>query len=294
MNGYDEPGRSGRFGAATPGARPSPPSLEALLEAPSTPPRRWWRRPWMIALAAVVLLAGGFAAGHYIGRRPAPAPPSELMVTDTALPAGTRLTAADLRTVPVQAGARLPAGAVTPAAAGPMIGHVMARAVPAGTFLTSALMTSGGALPGPAHALVGLSLKPGQLPSGGLSVGQQVLIVLLHASSDGTVLHPSPLVITTVWYIQAADSSGDTQASVIVSVHLAGLLSGYAAQQDVALVSTDIPQSHAPAASPTSTPTPAKSTPAKSSRRPAASHSPTPSRSSRPPAKSRKPGSKAT
>jgi len=86
---------TGRFGAATPGARPSPPSLEALLATPEPPAgrRRWTRRQIIAAAGVVVLVAAGFAAGHFtVGR---PAPPTEFMVTiSAALPAGTRLTEA--------------------------------------------------------------------------------------------------------------------------------------------------------------------------------------------------------
>ena len=281
MSGYDEPGRSTRFGAATPGARPSPPSLEALLMAPDDPGRRRRRsRRWAGMVAgALVLAGGGFAAGHFTAGGSAPRP-AELMVTDTPLPAGARLTAGDLRAVPVQAGARVPAGAMAPAAAAPAIGLVTRQAVPAGTFLERSLLTSGGALPGPAHSLVGLALKPGQLPAGGLSVGQQVLVVILHTSPSGVVEQPTALAFTSVWYLQAADSSGTTQVSVIVPAHDAALLSSYATQQDVTLVATDVPKSRTRAASPSPTPTPPSPTPHPSSH-PAVQH-PTAHPSTRP------------
>jgi SAF domain len=239
--------RTGRFGAATPGVRPSPPSLEALLSAAEPPARRWsWSRNRVLAAAGVVVLAAGaFAGGHFTAGHAAPASPTELMVTGTALPAGTRLTEADLRAVPVQPGASRPAGTMTRAAAGGMIGLVLKQPVPAGTFLQRSLLTSAGALPDAAHALVGLALKPGQLPVGGLAAGQQVLVVLLRTSSGGAVARPVPLVITTVWNMQGPDSSGDTLATVVVPAHDAALLSGYAAQADVALVATAVRRGNA-------------------------------------------------
>ena len=247
---------TGRFGAATPGRRPSPPSLEALLSAPEPPAgrRRWTRRQIIAAAGVVVLVAAGFAAGHFtVGR---PAPPTEFMVTNAALPAGTRLTEADLRAVPVQFGARRPAGAMTPAGAGQLIGLVMKQPVPAGTFLERSLMTSAGAVPNAAQALVGLALKPGQAPAGGLAVGQQVLVVMLRASAGGTVLRPAPLVVTSIWNTRGPDSSGDTLATVVVPAHDAALLSGYAAQGDVALVATAVSKGQARAViTPSPTPT---------------------------------------
>jgi hypothetical protein len=201
----------------------------------------------------------GYVAGHFTWPHPAPPPPTELVVTDAALPAGIKLTPADLRTVSVQPGAKGPAGSMTPAAAGGLVGLVTARAIPAGTFLERSLLTNAGALPNNAHALVGLALKPGQLPVGGLSVGQQVLVVTLRTSSDGTVLRPVPLVITRVWDMQGPDSSGATLATVLVPAHEAALLSGYAAQGDVALVATavtNLPRLSAPSVTPTLTPKP--------------------------------------
>jgi hypothetical protein len=75
---------------------------------------------------------------------------------------------------------------------------------------------------------------------------------MLRSSSSGAVQQPVPLAITSVWYLQGSDSSGTTQASVIVPAHDAALLSSYAAQQDVALVATDVPKDRAPAVTPTS------------------------------------------
>jgi len=241
MAGIDERGRNHRFGAAAPGARPEPPSLEGLLTTPQGPAgrRRLTLRRALAILGVLVLAGGAFMAGRYT----APAPPrprvSELTVTATALPAGTRLTGADLRVITVQPDAGPPPpGTLSPAAATSLLGLFTRTAVPAGTFLERSLLAPSGAIPGPAQALVGLALKPGQLPVGGLAVGQQVLVIALPTTSQGTPLAPVQLGTTAVWFEQGPDSSGNTSVSVVVSGHLAARLAGYASRGEVALVAT--------------------------------------------------------
>ncbi len=268
MTGIDERPLGSRFGAATPGARPSPPSLEELLAARQAPARRrlTWRR--VLAVAGIAALAaGGLAAGRYAW--PAITPPrvSELVVTSTALPAGTRLTGSDLRVAVVQPGDAVPSAALSPAAAAGLIGLVTSGALPAGTFLQRSFVAPAGAIPGPAQALVGLALKPGQLPSGGLAVGEQVRVVALPTNAQGSPASPVALVTTTVWYLQGPDSSGNTLATVIVPAGLATRLAGYAAQGQIALVASG--QVSAAAAAPAASPNPAVSSkPAKAKPKP--------------------------
>jgi hypothetical protein len=259
-----EPARGGRFGSATPGAKPPPPTLESLLTVPE--PKGWLRRrrrAWIVlAIGLVAVAAIGVVAGHYTWRTPPPKT-SELAVTTTALAAGTRLAAADLRVVTVSGTARPPAGAVRAARADGLIGLVTSRSVPAGAFLQRSWLTPSGALPGPGQAVVGLALKPGQLPAGGLVPGQQVLIVLLRASAQGSAVIPQPLAFTSVWSVSAPDTSGDVEASVLVAGRQAATLAAFAAQQDVVLVSTGPPAAAPPTPSPAvpSTPPPAHQKP---------------------------------
>ena len=181
----------------------------------------------------------------------------QLAVIDAALPAGTKLTPDDIRVVTVQAG-QVPSGYLGPDAAVSVIGFVLKQPVAAGTFLSRSLLTLRGALPSASEALVGLDLKAGQLPAGGLAVGQKVLVVLLPVTSQGVPLTPIPLISTAVWDLQPPGNGGDTEASVIVPTSVAAKLSAYAARSQVSLVATAAPPPPPPTQKPHSTRKPAK------------------------------------
>ncbi len=250
--GTDGRSRDGRFGAATPGIRAERTSIGDLVTAPDRGGRRRLITPWRVtALVVAMLVAGGsYALGRYV-IAPKPAHAVSLVMTAVPLPAGARLAANDLRVVTVQARSR-PAGLLTPAAAVTAVGLVARNAIPAGTFLTRSMLSPSGGLPDASQALVGLSLKPGQLPAGGLAVGQRVLVVLLPVSSQGVPLAPESLLSTTVWDLEPPDSAGDQDATVIVPSGRATLLAGFAARGEVSLVAT----SSVPAPAVTSSPKP--------------------------------------
>jgi hypothetical protein len=241
----DGRGRAGRFGAATPGLRSERAGLGDLVAATAGRKRRVIT-PWRVtALVTALLVAGGsYALGRYVI---APKPPHtvQIAVTAIALPAGARLTAADIRVVTVQA-ASVPAGYLSPKAAADALGLVTKQALPTGTLVTTSMLSPGGALPGSSQALVGLDLKAGQLPAGGVAIGQKVLVVLLPVNSQGVALTPVALINTTVWDLQPPDASGDVAASVIVPAALATRLASYASRGEVSLVATAAPPTTAP------------------------------------------------
>lgn len=234
MTDIDERGRSGRFGAATPGARRDRASLEELL-APQ-PVRR--RPTWRQLVAIVVVLAaagGGYAAGHLLGPS-GPPPMVRLVLTGAALPQGASLSQADLRVVTVPATAA-PPGALSPSAVSAASGMVTSEALPADAFVTRSELTTRGALPSSSQAEVGLDLKPGEMPAGGLTAGEHVMVVALRQTPQGAAETPLSLLSTTVWSVSGPDSSGGVQATVLVPRSLATTLAGYAASGEVALVS---------------------------------------------------------
>jgi hypothetical protein len=234
MTGTDERYQQSRFGAAAPGARPERPSLEDLLTAPDKPAGS---RRWKIVLGAVLVavLAGG--GGYLGGRFTAPSQPKlvRLLVTDTTVPAGAKLTRADLQVVTVQPGVKAPSGSLGPASERRLVGLAPRVAVPTGTFVTHSLLTAARAVPRGSEALVGLALRAGQLPAAGLESGERVLVVIVPSSaSSGSFA----LDRTTVWDVRGSASSGATLATVMVPATIATQLAGYAARGEVALVAT--------------------------------------------------------
>jgi hypothetical protein len=182
----------------------------------------------MIALiAAVGLFVGGRLSA------PQPGATRAVLVTSAALPAGAKLSAADLSTIQVSA-TTVPTGVISPSAEKSVVGLVTAAALPQGTIVRQSLLTQSGALPGPGQALVGLDLKPGQVPAGGLIDGQRVLIILLPQTSSGAPGTPQSLVTATVW--DARSTSDTTAATVLIPDDDVIELTQYAAQGQVALV----------------------------------------------------------
>ncbi len=161
-----------------------------------------------------------------------------VLVVARPMEKGQRFVSGDLE----QATASI-SGQITPipvADASELVGKHAAVAIPAGSLLTSGDV-SGGEEIAPGDAVVGLALKDGQLPSGGLAAGDQVMIV--QTASPGTPLSSG-----------AEGSSGDAEAESGVLVPAAtvfdsGLPSGSAASGDAQLVSVEVASTEAAAVS---------------------------------------------
>jgi hypothetical protein len=261
MTGADDRLRTGRFGAASPGLRPERQSLEDLLTTRQPRPARK-RRLVLIAVCVVAVLAAG-GGGYLAGRLTAPGPPAvtRILVTDTPLPVGARIRADELVAITVRRGVSAPAGSLGPSAEASLIGLATTTSLPSGTIMTRSLLAPARSVPLGARALVGLALKPGQLPAGGLTAGQQVLIVLVPSSNNAPA---SALTTSTVWNVQGSAAAGLVTASVIVPASIATQLAGYATRGEIALVATGASAASARAATTTRPPT----TPGTSTTRP--------------------------
>jgi hypothetical protein len=240
MTSADDRLRSGRFGAASPGLRPERQSLEDLLTTRHRPPARRRGKVLIIVCIVAVLAAGG--GGYLAGRFTAPgqARLTKILVTDTALPQGAQLSAADLLVITVRPGVSTPPGSLGPTAESSLIGMATTTALPSDTIVTRSLLAPAASVPHAADALVGLALKPGQMPAGGLTAGEQVLIVLVPSSNNAPA---TPLISSTVWDVQGSVAAGMVTATVIVPATIATRLAGYATRGELALVVTAAPAS---------------------------------------------------
>ncbi len=145
------------------------------------------RRPLLTVLSALLVFGSvaAFATVYAAGTHQQ----SVLIVTRT-IEQGQPIRGSDLG----QASAAI-SGGVDPipvSDAGELAGRRAATTIPAGTLLTIGDTTSSEPI-GPGDAVVGMALKPGQLPADGLSPGDQVMVVeTVAAGSPVTSVPPTP------------------------------------------------------------------------------------------------------
>lgn len=194
------------------------------------------RRSWVwIAAAAALILVGGLlnvflftSVGH----------PDQVFAVAHNLPRGTTITPGDLTSIALVSGQSTTAlSTSTPSA---VIGKVTTVDLPKGSLVTSAAIASTQQIPA-GHALVGLSLKPSQLPAEPLVAGNHVEIVPIATDATG-----GDSVITSTIAGVVSDTAVDQQSDttivdVYVSQTVAADLTSRAAAGAVAiyLTSTD-------------------------------------------------------
>lgn len=168
--------------------------------------------PWM--LAGVLLVVGCALAFALTSLRFGPA--ARVLVVAAPVAAGQQLSAADLRTAPISAGAGV---TVIPAAKeASVLGRPAAAALTPGTLLSPGLV--GAASPVPVgFDLVAAALKAGQYPPG-LAAGDRVQVVPVPATtgSGGASTASALPALATVVSVQPAPSG--SPADVVVSLQV--------------------------------------------------------------------------
>ncbi len=192
------------------GSRPRAPSPAA----PGPVPRQ--RRRSVLALGVVLAglgaLAGAWAFGSFSHR-------ADVLAAVRDIPAGTRVTAADLVPVPVSAGSGIK---VIPARQeSQAVGEIAAVSLRAGTLLVPADLTAT-TVPGPGQQLVPVALRASQLPASGLAPGDEVLVVATpgaagQAASGSGQAALAQDVPATVYQVSAPDTSGDVVVDLLVA-----------------------------------------------------------------------------
>lgn len=179
------------------------------------------RRPGYIALA-IVLIVGLAALGAYWYSRAGEKTPVVVVVKD--VPAGHAIARSDLSTVDVAGGVTAVAGSHLDS----VVGQVATVELLPNTLLQRSMVTTASPLPSDA-AMVGVQLKPGQLPAIGLRDGSSVEVLQLPArnttsAAAGATQRVSVVVDTATVYATTADpsQSGGTLATLIVPKDSAG------------------------------------------------------------------------
>ncbi|WP_308297019.1 MULTISPECIES: SAF domain-containing protein [unclassified Streptomyces] len=216
-------------------ARPA----EARAVAPATPPRSLTtrrRRPALIALSVALIAAGGLAGAFTVltsGEK------TQVLAVSQDVPYGQILAASDL--VVVSVGLDPALKPVKATEKNSIIGQRATTELKAGALLTEGSVTDK-SLIGNNEQLVGLRLKPGQLPASKLSPGTKVLVVSTpdrDAAGDTSKQEETglpPTLSATVVNVGTADSSGSLTLDVAVASTDGPTLAARAASGDIAVV----------------------------------------------------------
>ncbi|MFD8952809.1 SAF domain-containing protein [Streptomyces xanthophaeus] len=225
-----------------PAGRAAVPGPAAPADGPAAAPRvvrQRRRRPGLIALSVALIAAGGLSGALLFtasGQR------SSVLVVARDVPVGNAITAEDLAPASL---ALDPAVKAVPAAKkGGIVGQRAAADLKAGSLLSPGQVTSV-SLVKAGEQLVGVALKPSQLPASRLSPGQKVLIVSTPdpaqagapAGKPGEVAAaPKTLAATVVAVGVAAPATGVVVVDVAVPAADGPVLAARVATGAVALI----------------------------------------------------------
>ncbi|MEV7617001.1 SAF domain-containing protein [Streptomyces sp. NPDC089799] len=224
-----------------PGQASVPPPATAAAGPAAAPRvlRQRRRRPGLIALSVALIAAGGLSGALLFtasGQRTA------VLVVAHDVPVGAAITAADLAPASM---ALDPAVKTVPVSRkSDLVGQRAAVALKAGALLAPAQVTDASLIK-PGEQLVGVALKPSQLPASRLAPGQKVLIVSTPdpntpAAGQGKQGEPSAspktLAATVVAVGQPAPATGVVVVDVAVPASDGPALAARAATGAVALI----------------------------------------------------------
>lgn len=187
--------------ATGPGSIPPAPQL-------ATPKRR--PRRLLIAAGVVIVVVCGLAT-YWLLQRSADRVEVIGVAGDVAV--GEQIQASDLVRVQIVADPAL--SPMSWSEASLVVGEYAAVDLRSGTLLTANSVTTA-RVPPPGKALVGVSVKAGQMPSSALGAGDKVQLVTVAATADSSTKVPAP-VNATVYRIGGAASGGFYPVDVIVA-----------------------------------------------------------------------------
>lgn len=209
------PGRAGSVNGSS-GHSPMPDSRVGPTDAPGqappllAPPRRR-QRPAIWGLALTLIAGGGALAAitaTSAGHRAA------VLTIVRPVPAGVAITASDLGVARIAPDPQLqPVNAADRAS---VLGQLAAVDLRPGGLLTRSQLTTVG-IPGTGQALVGISLKPGQLPARPLQRGDRLLVAVTATADGGSAPASRSNLSAVVAEVGPPTSDGTTVIDVVVA-----------------------------------------------------------------------------
>lgn len=204
---------------------------------PPSAPLRSRRRPAFIALGVALAAAGGVLTATIVARS---GDRVAVLALAHSVPVGATITAGDLNVAHVAADP-----ALSPVRAGDessVVGRVAAVGLPAGSLLTHSDMSASG-VPAAGQQLVGVAVKPGQLPARPLAAGSKVLIIQtpgdFTSSGTGSAQSTQGLVLpipASVVDESAPETDGTVVVDLLVALGQGAQVAGIASTGHVALI----------------------------------------------------------
>lgn len=216
---------------ATAIATPVIPARTSTSAVQIAPVRSRRSRIWVAGAAALILVGGLLNVFLFTsaGR------PTEVFVVTHNIPRGSTLTTGDLASLALASGQSSPAISTT--LPSEVLGKVTTVDLPKGSLITPAAIAPTQRIPN-GKALVGLSLKPAQLPAQALVAGYHVEIVPIATVATVDTSVTTSTIPGTVSDIVVDQQSGTTVVDVYVSQTVAADLTSRAAAGTVAIYLT--------------------------------------------------------
>jgi Flp pilus assembly protein CpaB len=203
--------------------------------APRLPLSTRDRRPGLIALLVLLVVGCALAGALLVSRMAAK---TEVLVAAKPVPAGHVISRDDL-------GTAMAAGSLRAIAANDVatvVGQTARVPLVEGQLLNRGMLTAQ-PVPAPGEAMIGLSLKPGQLPGDGFTAGDRVQVVVTGAGQDAaaaTALAADPRVLAEAARVYAVRpdeaTGGNTLVTLLVPAEVGARLAVYGAAGQLGLV----------------------------------------------------------
>lgn len=219
---------------ATPPVAPSPPAAPSRLQRTGQPqaPRR--RSPVLIGLGLALIAVFGLL-GAYLST--AGREVKTVVVTREEIDAGTLITADQLATTQVSGDTN--AQTVPGQQLQTLVGTYATQLIPSGSILNPAL-TSRTLTPTDGRAIVGIGLKPNQLPAIGLKGGDEVTLITTAAATQGAGIEPGQTWTAVVLNVGPVGDDGTRTVDFDLSIKDANEAAVAAGSGSVAAVLTGV------------------------------------------------------